>query len=457
MSSREQFSSRSGFLLVTAGCVISLANIWRLPYTIANNGGILFLLLYIFCLFVIGLPCFTMELAVGRGSRLSLGTSLEALEVKGSKTHRNKYWFIPCNYIVMSIYSVVTGMMFYYGLKLFVDGFGQDLTEEMSQDVISDVMDSFPIMMMSTMIIILIGFGICAMGLKKGVERTLKPMMVVLFVMLVYLTVVASTLDGFGAGITAFLAPDFEAFSSRPFTHILIDALTEAFFTLGIGIGIIQVMGSYMKSAHTLLSCSLPIMALNVLAAVLAGCILYPLCYTYGVDPSLGPKLLFVQLIPIFSQSHVEAANIWGGVFFMVLAFISFSTLVAFFENVTAICMECYKLSRRRSIILNAGITLVASLPCVLGFNAIPDWYPVGSGTSFLEIEECLVSDNLVAGGFYYVFFILSTKNGWGYDNYLRETNKGEGMKMPYCAKYVFRFIIPIFLTVHIVCRITGW
>ncbi len=397
-----------------------------------------------------------MELAVGRGSRLSLGTALEALEVKGSKTHRNKYWFIPCNYIVLSIYSVVTGVMFYYGLKLFVDGFGQDLTEEMTQEVISDVMDSFPLMMMSTMLVILMGFGVCAMGLRNGVERTLKPMMIALFIMLIYLTFVASTLDGFDAGINAFLAPNFEAFTSKPFSHILIDALTEAFFTLGIGIGIIQLMGSYMKSSHTLLSYSLPIMVLNVLAAVFAGCIIYPLCYTYGVDPSLGPKLLFVQLVSIFSQSHIEAANIWGGVFFMVLAFISFSTLVAYFENVTAICMECFKLSRRRSIMLNAFIALVASLPCVLGFNAIPDWYPVGSSTSFLEIEDCLVSDNLVAGGFYYVYFILSIKNGWGYDNYLKETNKGEGLKMPYCAKYVFKFIIPIFLTVHLVWRTLG-
>ena len=457
MMSRETFSSRGGFLLVTAACVIGLGNIWRFPYTVASNGGLLFLLLYILCLGVIGLPCFTMELAVGRASRLSLGTALEALEVKGSKTHQNKYWFILCNYIVMAIYSVITGVMFYYSLKLFTDGFGQDLTEAVTEGVISRVMDSFPIMMTSTLLVVLVGFCICAMGLRKGVERTLKPMMIILFVMLIYLTFVASTLDGFSAGIKAFLAPNFEAFTRQPFSHVLIDALTEAFFTLAIGIGIIQVLGSYMKSTHTLLSNSIPIMVLNVLAGVFAGCIIYPLCYTYGVDPSLGPKLLFVQLVPIFTQSHIEAANIWGGLFFLVLAFISFSTLVAFFENVTAISMECFKVSRRRSVILNFVITLIASLPCVLGFNAIPDWYPVGSGTSFLEIEDFLVSDNLVAGGFFYVYFILSKKRGWGFDNYLKETNTGEGVKMAYCAKYVFMFIIPAFLSVHLIWRAMGW
>ena len=456
MTSREQFSSRGAFFLVTAACVIGLGNIWRFPHTVANNGGLLFLLLYILCLAVIGLPCFTMELAVGRRSRLSLGTSLEALEAKGSKTHRNKYWFIFCNYVVMSIYSVVTGMMFYYSLMLFTNGFGQDLTEVMSEEVISNVMDSFPIMMTGTLIVVLAGFGICAMGLRKGVERTLKPMMVILFVMLIYLTFVASTLDGFSAGIKAFLAPNFEAFTRQSFPHLLIDALTEAFFTLAIGIGIIQVMGSYMRSTHTLLSNSIPIMVLNVLAGIFAGCIIYPLCYTYGVDPSLGPKLLFVQLIPIFTQSSIEAANLWGGLFFLVLGFISFSTLVAFFENVTAICMECFKFSRHRAVILNCVITLVATLPCVLGFNEIPEWHPVGSGNSFLEIEDFLVSDNLVFGGFYYVYFILCAKFGWGFDHYLAETNTGEGVKMPYCAKYVFMFIIPIFLTIHLAWRWLG-
>ncbi len=457
MTSREQFSSRGAFFLVTAACVIGLGNIWRFPHTVANNGGLLFLLLYIVCLAVIGLPCFTMELAVGRSSRLSLGRSLEALEAKGSKTHRNKYWFILCNYVVMSIYSVVTGLMFYYSLKLFTDGFGRDLTEAMTEAMISDVMDSFPIMMTSTLIVVLAGFAICALGLRKGVERTLKPMMIMLFVMLIYLTFAASTLDGFSAGIKAFLAPNLEAFTRQSFPHILIDALTEAFFTLAIGIGIIQVLGSYMRSSHTLLSNSIPIMVLNVLAGVLAGCIIYPLCYTYGVDPSLGPKLLFVQLVPIFTQSHIEAADIWGGLFFLVLAFISFSTLVAFFENVTAICMECYKLSRTRAVILNCVITLLATLPCVLGFNAIPDWYPVGSGTSFLEIEDYLVSDNLVFGGFYYLYFILCKRFGWGFDNYLKETNTGEGIKMPYSAKYVYLFVIPIFLSIHLAWRWMGW
>ena len=446
MPTREHFSSRLGFMLIAAGCAIGLGNVWRFPFIAGQYGGALFVLIYLFFLIACGVPLLTMALAVGRASRRSLAESFEALEQPGSRLHVNKYWMILGNYVLMSFYSVVTGWMLYYSIKGFTGEFGVNTPADEAGAEFMRMLGSPADMLINMIAVVALGFCVCAMGLRKGVERITKPMMILLFLLLIFLSLHSVTLSGFSEGIEYYLAPNFEIFKTKPLTEILSAAMAQAFFTLSIGIGAIQIFATYAGNSHTLLHESLTIAALDTLVALLSGFIIFPACFSYGVQPDQGPSLIFVTLVSIFS--HMDHGWMWGGFFFMFMAFASLSTLIAVFENIIAICMEIFKTSRRRAVMVNFFVILVISLPCLLGFNYLSGVHPLGGDSTFLDLEDFIISDNILPlGALFYVLFV-TLKRGWGFDNYLKEANRGTGIKVPYWCKNYFRFVLPIVIAV---------
>lgn len=445
MATREHFSSRLGFLLITAGCAIGLGNVWRFPYIVGQYGGAIFVFIYVFFLIVFGLPLLMMELAIGRASRKSLALSFETLQPQGGRWHFNKYWMISGNYILMSFYSVITGWMLYYCIKGFTGEFGINTDAAAAGQEFADMLNSPSAMLMSTIAVVALAFGICACGLRKGVERITKPLMLLLFALLIFLAIRSCTLDGFEQGIAYYLKPDLSKITDGGIARVievLSAAMAQAFFTLSIGIGAIQIFGTYMNSNQTLASEGLSILALDTLVAFLSGLVIFPACFTYAVEPGQGPGLIFVTLVSVFS--NMDNGAFWGGLFFMFMLFAALSTLIAVFENIIAITMELFTTSRRRAVMWNFVVILVIALPCLFGFNILSDVHPLGGSSSILDLEDFLISYNILPFGALCYAAFVTWKGGWGYQNFLNEVNTGTGVKMPGWGLNYYRYVVPV-------------
>ena len=442
MATREYFSTRLGFLLIAAGCAIGLGNVWRFPYITGQYGGAIFVLIYVFFLVAFGLPLLMMELAIGRASRRSLAGSFECLQANPSgKWHYNKYWMIAGNYILMSFYSVITGWLLYYCIKGFSGEFGVNADAATSGAEFTDMLASPSDMVINMMAVVAVSFGICACGLRKGVERITKPMMLLLFGLLIFLAIRSCMLPGVSAGLEYYLMPDFSKIEGRVI-EVLSAAMAQAFFTLSIGIGAMQIFGTYMDSRHTLASEGLSILALDTTVAFLSGLVIFPSCFSYGIEPGQGPSLIFVTLVSVFS--HMDNGAFWGGFFFMFMLFAAMSTLIAVFENIIAITMELFTTSRRRAVMVNFVVILVISLPCILGFNYLSDFHPLGGSSSVLDLEDFLISYNILPFGALVICLFITAKSGWGWNKFLTECNTGEGVKMPSWGLQYYRFVVPV-------------
>ena len=442
MATREHFSTRLGFLLISAGCAIGLGNVWRFPFITGQYGGAIFVLIYLFFLVFFGVPLLTMEFSIGRASRRSLAQSFETLEKKGTCWHLNKYWMIAGNYVLMSFYSVVTGWMLLYCVKGFMGEFGVNTTAEVSAQAFNDMLASPATMMVNMIAVTAVSFGICACGLRKGVERITKPMMILLFVLLIFMACRSFSLPGFKEGISYYLAPNLDNLAKNGILEVVSAAMAQAFFSLSIGVGAMQIFATYMNSDHTLLSESFSIMILNTLVALLAGMIIFPACFSYDVEPGQGPGLIFVTLVSVFS--NMENGAFWGGLFFMFMLFAALSTLIAVFENIIAITMEYFTTSRRRAVMINFCVILVISLPCLFGFNALSGVHPLGGNSTFLDLEDFIISNNILPlGAFCYLGFIC-WRGGWGFDKFLDEANRGKGMKLPRWGLPYYRYVLPV-------------
>ena len=445
MATREHFSSRLGFILIAAGCAIGLGNVWRFPYIVGQYGGAIFVLIYLFFLVFFGLPLLMMELAVGRSSRRSLAQSFEVLEPKGSKWHYNKYWMISGNYFLVAFYSVVTGWMLYYCIKGFTGEFGINTEAPEAGKAFADMLASPADMLVNTIAVSAVAFGICACGLRKGVERITKPLMILLFVLLICLSLRSFTLEGFATGIEYYLKPDLSKITDGGMARVievLSAAMAQSFFTLSIGIGAIQIFGTYANSQQTLATEGLSILALDTFVALLSGVVIFPACFTYAVEPGQGPGLIFVTLVSVFS--HMENGGIWGGMFFLFMLFAALSTLIAVFENIIAISMELFTTSRRRAVMTNFVVILLVSLPCLFGYNVLSWVQPLGEGSTILDLEDFIISYNILPfGALVYVAFV-SWNRGWGWQNFLKECNTGAGVKMPSWGVAYYRFIVPV-------------
>ena len=384
-----------------------------------------------------------MELAVGRASRRSLARSFEELS-PNSKWHYNKFWMIAGNYVLLSFYSVVTGWMLYYCVKGFTGEFGVNSDAATAGQSLGHMLASPSDMLMNMLAVVAIAFTVCSMGLRKGVERITKPLMILLFALLLFLAIRSFTLDGFAAGIEYYLKPDLSKITdggaARVF-EVLSAAMAQAFFTLSIGIGAIQIFGTYMDSQRTLASEGLSILCLDTTVALISGLVIFPACFTYGVEPGQGPGLIFVTLVSVFS--HMANGALWGGLFFLFMLFAALSTLIAVFENIIAISMELFSTSRRRAVMGNFAAILIIGLPCLFGFNLLSWIHPLGGESTILDLEDFIVTYNILPFGALIYAAFVTWRTGWGFDNFLKECNTGKGIKMPSWGLKYYRFVVP--------------
>lgn len=440
MMEREKLGSRMGFILLSAGCAIGIGNVWRFPYVAGKYGGGAFVLFYLFFLVIMGLPVMTMEFAVGRASRKSIVKSFQELERPGQKWHLHGYVGMAGNYCLMMFYTTVAGWMIYY-FYLTVSG---RLTGQNPADVQASFSDmlSRPAVMTGLMVfVVAVGFFICSVGLQKGVERITKGMMVALLAIMVVLAVHSMTMDGGQEGLHFYLFPDFGRMSQVGIWETVVGAMNQSFFTLSLGIGSMAIFGSYIDKNHTLLKESVNIAVLDTFVAIVAGLIIFPACFSFGVSPDSGPGLIFVTLPNIFN--HMTGGRIWGSLFFIFMAFAAFSTVIAVFENIISCGMDMWKLSRKKSCALNMLLVTVLSIPCVLGFNVWSGFMPFGAGSNILDLEDFAVSNILLPlGSLVYLLFCV-TRYGWGFGKYRTEANTGMGMKVPVWLKGYFTFVLP--------------
>ncbi len=441
MAAREQFSSRLGFLLIAAGCAIGLGNVWRFPYITGQYGGAIFVIIYLCFLFFVGVPLLTMELSVGRASRRSLGQSFEVLK-PNTKWYLNKFWMIPGNYILMSFYSLVTGWMLYYMVKVGSGSIAANITQADAGAVFNNLLSEPAIMLLCTVTVVVSSFAVCAFGLEKGVERITKPMMLLLFALLIFLAARSFSLPSVKEGLSYYLMPSLDNMQKEGVLNALSAAMGQAFFTLGLGVGSIQIFGSYMSRDYSLGKEAFTITLLDTTVALLAGFVIFPACFSYNVEPGQGPGLIFVTLVTVFS--NMEYGAIWGGIFFLFMLFAALSTLIAVFENIIAISMEVFKVSRIKAVVYNCITILVLGLPCMFGYNYLSDIHPLGGESTILDTYDFILSNNILPFGTTCYVLFITLKRGWGFDNYLNETNHGHGFKIPRGAINYYRFVLPV-------------
>ena len=446
---RENFSSRLGFLLVSAGCAIGIGNVWRFPTVAGQNGGGVFVLFYLLFLIIMGVPVLTMELAVGRAGQGSAGAAYRALEPKGSKWHLHGWACLAGCCLLMMYYTTVSGWMVSYFFKFAAGTFGGGITPDQVSGTFNSLLGDAGEMGFWMVATVVVGFVICSFGLQNGLERITKIMMAALLVLIVILAIHSVTLSGAGEGLKFFLLPDWSRAAEVGIGHVVVAAMNQAFFTLSLGIGAMEIFGSYMKREHTLAGEAVRICGLDTLVAVSAGLIIFPACFSFGISPDAGPKLIFVTLPNVFA--NMAGGRLWGSLFFLFMTFASFSTVLAVFENILACMMDTFHFSRKKACVVGGVFILIASIPCVLGFNLLSGFTPLGAGSTVLDGEDFLVSNLLLPlGSLVYLLFCVS-KWGWGFDKYLAEANTGKGLKLPRGLKYYFQFVLPVLILVILV------
>lgn len=440
---REKFGSRLGFILISAGCAIGLGNVWRFPYIVGQYGGAAFILIYLLFLVIFGLPIMTMEFSVGRASRKSIAESFKALQPTGTKWHLFSFIGMSGNYLLMMFYTTVTGWMFAYFLKMLRGDFMGKTVEQVTAQF--DSLTSNPVAVVGFMVLtVALGFFVCSLGLKNGVEKINKIMMLALLAIIVVLAVRSVTLPGAAEGLKYYLIPDFSKMEGRV-GEVLFAALGQAFFTLSIGMGSMAIFGSYIDKDRSLLGESLSISILDTFVAFTAGLIIIPACFAYGLQPGAGPSLIFQTLPNIFKE--MAGGRIWGALFFLFMIFAAISTVIAVFENIIAFGMDKWGWSRKKSCIINFFVVIALSLPCALGFNLLSGVQPLGEGTTILDFEDFIVSNNILPiGSLVYVLFCCLKKKGWGWDNFIAEANCGKGAKIPKWLYFYAKYIIPVII-----------
>ena len=442
---RESFRSRLGFLLVSAGCAIGIGNVWRFPYIAGKNGGGYFVLFYLLCLLVMGVPVLTMELAVGRASRRSAVLSYKTLEKPGQKWHIHGWFCLLGCYLLMMYYTTVSGWMVSYFGKFLTGAFHSGMSTDEVASAFGAMLSSPGEMALWAEVVVVAGFLVCSFGLQKGLERVTKVMMLCLLALILVLAVHSLTLSGAAEGMKFYLVPSMDSIRENGFGSLVTDAMNQAFFTLSLGIASMEIFGSYMSDEHTLPGEAVRICALDTFVALMAGTIIFPACFTFGVAPEEGPALIFQTLPPVFI--NMAGGRFWGALFFLFMIFASFSTVLAVFENILAICMDTFGWSRKKAVFINGVLLMLLSLPCVFGYNIWSDFHPI-LGKDVLDSEDFLVSNLLLPiGSLVYLLFCV-TKWGWGFDKYLAEANKGTGLRFARWLKPYFQWVLPILIVI---------
>lgn len=441
---RENFKSKLGFILVSAGCAIGIGNVWRFPFVTGQNGGGIFVLLYLLFLVIMGIPVLTMELAIGRESKKSAVLAYKTLEKPKSKWHIHGWFCILGCYLLMMYYTPVSGWMLSYFFKFATGTFESGMSSEDVSNVFSNLMSNPTEMIIWMAIMAIAGFFVCSKGIQNGIEKVSKVMMILLLTLIIILAVNSLALAGAAEGIKFYLVPDMEKVKSIGIGHIITSAMSQAFFTLSLGIASMEIFGSYMTREKTIPSESIKICILDTFVAITAGLIIFPACFSYGVQPDQGPALIFVTLPNVFV--NMAGGRIWGTLFFLFMTFACFSTVIAVFENLISFSIDMFNLSRTKAVIINAIIMLIGCLPCIFGFNILSGFSIFGKGV--LDIEDFIVSNLLLPVGAFLYSLFCSTKFGWGFDGYLNECNQGKGIKFPKFIKPYVKYILPVLVLI---------
>ena len=436
---REHLATRLGFLLVSAGCAIGLGNVWRFPYITGKYGGAAFVVVYLIFLAILGFPVMVMEFSMGRASQLNIAKGMKKLEPKGSVWHIFGYAGILGNVVLMMFYTTVAGWGFYYLFRTLLGGF-KGFSPDQVGAAFGGLLGNTNVLIFWMAVVVFLGFGICAMGLQKGVEKASKFMMSSLFVLLIIMIIRSVTLKGAGPGLSFYLKPDFSHLSWEGVSA----AMGQAFFTLSLGIGSMAIFGSYIGKERSLSGESINVIILDTLVALMAGLIIFPACSAFGVDAGGGPGLIFVTLPNIFNK--MLGGQFWGSLFFIFLTFAAMTTVVAVFENIMAFTMDEWHWERKKSAIINSIVLFILSLAVPLGFGAWSSFQPRGAGTCVLDLEDFIVSNNLLPIGSLVFVLFCSWKFGWGWDNFIKEADTGTGIKFPKWTRgyitYILRIII---------------
>ena len=443
MEKRERFSSRLGFILISAGCAVGLGNVWRFPYITGKYGGAAFVLIYLLFLVILGLPIMVMEFSVGRASQKSAARSFHILEPKGSKWHFQSYACMAGNYLLMMFYTTVGGWMAAYIFKMLTREF-DGLDANGVNQVFSDMLARPGYMTFWMILIVLTSFFVCSLGLQKGVERITKFMMSCLFLILIILCVRSVTLPGASEGLRFYLIPDFSKMMENGIGEVIFAAMGQAFFTLSLGIGAMAIFGSYIGKDRSLTGETLNICVLDTTVAFLAGLIIFPSCFAFGVDPGEGPGLVFVTLPNVFNK--MTGGWIFGTLFFVFMTFAAQSTIIAVFENIISFSMDLFGTSRTKAVLVNGIFIILLSLPCVLGFNLWSGIQPIGAGSTIQDLEDFIVSNNLLPLGSMVYLLFCTSRYGWGWDKFTKEADTGIGIKFPHTrwVRIYVSYILPL-------------
>ncbi|CDA78537.1 sodium-dependent transporter [Negativibacillus massiliensis] len=438
---REKFSSRLGFLLISAGCAIGLGNVWRFPYITGKYGGAAFVLVYLFFLVIMGLPIMAMEFAVGRASQKSCASSFKILEPKGSYWHINGYVGMLGNYLLMMFYTTIGGWMLSYFVKM-VRGEFEGLDAQGVSDAFNGMLSQPGPMIFWMILVVVFSFGVCSMGLQKGVERVNKFMMTCLLLIMAVLAVRSCLLDGAAEGLAFYLKPDFGKMMESGFGEVVFAAMGQAFFTLSLGIGALAIFGSYIGKDRSLMGESINVAVLDTMVAFMAGLIIFPACSAFGINPGEGPGLIFVTLPNVFN--HMAGGRVWGSLFFIFMTFAALTTIIAVFENILSFAKDLWGWSRKKATLVNIVLIIVLSLPAVFGYNLLSFVQPLGDGSTILDLEDFIVSNNILPlGSLVYLLFCVN-RYGWGWDNFIKEADTGNGIKFPKWARGYVTYLLPL-------------
>lgn len=436
---REKFSSRLGFILISAGCAIGLGNVWRFPYITGKYGGAAFVLIYLFFLIILGLPIMVMEFSVGRASQKSIATSFNVLEKKGTKWHIYRYFGMAGNYLLMMFYTTIGGWMLAYFFKMAAGEF-EGLDTEGVSAVFADISTDMPTMIFWMAVIVLVGFLVCSLGLQSGVEKVSKFMMLILFLLLIVLAVNSCLLPGASEGLKFYLLPDFEKLTAYNLSEVVFAAMGQSFFTLSLGIGALAIFGSYIGKERRLTGEAVNIVILDTCVALISGLIIFPACFAFDINPGEGPGLVFVTLPNVFNE--MPLGRLWGALFFLFMTFAAVTTIIAVFQNIISFAQDLWGWKLKKAVLVNAIAIFFLSLPAIFG-NTIWSSFTI-LGKSIMDFEDFLVSNNILPlGSLVYLLFCV-TRYGWGWDNFIKEANTGEGLKFPKKIRVYLTFVLPI-------------
>lgn len=448
MEQREQLGSRLGFILLSAGCAIGIGNVWKFPYMVGQYGGGAFVLIYLFFLVILGIPVMTMEFAMGRAGQRSPARLYQQLEPKGSKWHLHGYVAMAGNYILMMFYTSVAGWMLDYFVRTAGGQFVGDDTDGVAAQFSQMLGD--PLRMTLFMgIIVVLGFLVCSFSLQKGLECITKWMMVALLVIMVVLAINSVCTAGGSQGLRFYLVPDLARMKKVGIGNVVAGAMNQAFFTLSLGIGAMAIFGSYIGKERALMGESARVAALDTLVALCSGLIIFPACFAYGVQPDSGPSLIFITLPNIFN--HMPLGRVWGSLFFVFMSFAAFSTVLGVFENIVSCTMDLSGWSRKKACLFNGILMLLLSMPCVLGFNVLSKFQPLGPGTGVLDLEDFVVSNLLLPLGSLIFIFFCTSRYGWGWKDFTKEANTGKGLKVQRWMRGYMCYVLPVLVAVILV------